>query len=225
MGVLANSFANCLWAERLDVTSLNEELDEIEKCLVELHDEEMHPKFGNALDAFVELKDFPKIVIVGTDPYPKDSQATGIPFSIPDDYDEVIPSSLEILNHCFGFKKGFRSEWVKWMNERHVLLLNCALTYSEKHRKKVRGLWCRFVKLIIAEIVKQAPGTYFWLLGAAAKNLRDYILGSEFRVSEKQVFSSCHPSYVRCVGRDNCPCYRCFATNWRRIVQATHNQV
>ena len=76
MGVLRRKLNQCDWLNDQDKISLSAELDCIEN---QLKGDKFYPDLGNVLDAFVELREFPKIVIVGTDPYP-DDKATGSHF-------------------------------------------------------------------------------------------------------------------------------------------------
>ena len=124
MGVLRGKLKQCDWLNDQDKISLSAELDCIEN---QLKGAEFYPSLENALDAFTELKHFPRIVIVGTDPYPN-YKATGIPFSVPDNYTGQCPNSLKTLKRVFGFKCGTRNEWIKWVNDNQVLLLNRALS-------------------------------------------------------------------------------------------------
>ena len=205
-GVLRDKLNQCDWLSDQEKKSLSVELDCVEN---QLKKDKFYPNLGNALDAFLELREFPKIVIVGTDPYP-DGRATGIPFSVPDDYTGQCPNSLKTLNRVFGFERGVRSEWVKWMNDNHVLLLNRALTSTV--RAKSFELWDGFVKKCLSQIVNKVA--VVWLLGHKATQLKRHI--EQFAEGSPDVFSSCHPSYVHCVGQD-CECYKCFAKVWKRI--------
>lgn len=206
MGVLSDKLNQCEWLNDQDKKNLSAELDRIEN---QLKGDEIHPNLDNVLDAFVELKEFPKIVIVGTDPYPND-KATGIPFSVPDDYKRECPNTLKTLNRVFGFNHGSRSECVKWMNDNHVLLLNRALT-SAAHNKSFE-LWDGFIEKCMARIANKVVAV--WLMGRKAAQLKKVI--EQFDGRSPRVFSSCHPSYVHCVGQD-CECYKCFAKVWKWI--------
>lgn len=206
MGVLSKKLNLCDWLNDQDKISLSAELDRIEN---RLKGNSFYPRLENVLDSFIELKHFPRIVIVGTDPYPND-KATGIPFAVPDDYTGRRPNSLKTLNRVFGFKLGTRSEWIKWINDKHVLLLNRALTSAS--RNESFELWDGFIEKCLAQIANKVAAV--WLMGHKAALLKRLI--EQFAGGRSRVFPSCHPSYVHCVGQD-CECYKCFSKVWERI--------
>lgn len=203
MGILRGKFNQCDWLNDQDKISLSAELDRIEN---QLSDGVIYPKLENVLDVFTCLKLFPRIVIVGTDPYP-DDRATGIPFAVPDNYKRECPNTLKTLNRVFGFKRGTRSEWVKWMNDKHVLMLNKSLT-------KIPGrltfrVWQKFIGAILKVIAKNGASVTFWLMGREAKMLKNFL--NEYNCS---VICTCHPSmaYCKSVAQNDC-----FKLIWEQI--------
>ena len=203
MGVLNSKLNQCDWLKDQYKMNLSAELERIEN---QLKGTEFYPSLGNVLDVFLELREFPKIVIVGTDPYP-DGRATGIPFSVPDDYTGQCPNSLKTLNRVFGLERGTRSELVRWMNENRVLLLNKSLTKIPEH--STFRVWQKFIIAILKSIAENSASVAFWLMGHEAKMLNRYI--------EKYnciVICTCHPSvaYCKSVTQNNC-----FKLIWERI--------
>ena len=203
MGVLCDKLNQCHWLNDQDKMNLSAELDRIEN---QLKGCAFYPSLEDVLNAFTELKHIPRIVIVGTDPYSNDN-ATGIPFSVPDDYTGQCPNSLKTLNRVFGLERGTRSEWVRWMNENRVLLLNKSLTKIPEH--STFRVWQKFIIAILKSIAENSASVAFWLMGHEAKMLNRYI--------EKYnciVICTCHPSvaYCKSVTQNNC-----FKLIWERI--------
>lgn len=203
MGVLNSKLNQCDWLKDQYKMNLSAELERIEN---QLKGTEFYPSLGNVFDAFLELREFPKIVIVGTDPYP-DGRATGIPFSVPDDYTGQCPNSLKTLNRVFGLERGTRSEWVKWMNENRVLLLNKSSTKIPGH--STFRVWQKFIMAILKTIAENGGSVAFWLMGHEAKMLKRFL--------EKyncQVICTCHPSVAYCKSVTQNDCFKLI---WERI--------
>lgn len=202
MGVLSKKLNLCDWLNDHDKISFSVELDCIEN---QLKGDKFYPAIGNVLDAFVELREFPKIVIVGTDPYP-DDKATGIPFSVPACTDKC-PPTLKVLKRCFNLHKGDDDEWVRWMNKNRVLLLNASLTCLPNHRGRSFSIWRKFIGMILGRITGGEAPVVFWLMGARAKTLKQNVQGRA-----RKVICTCHPSRACCKGENDC-----YKMVWRQI--------
>lgn len=202
MGVLCDKLNQCHWLNDQDKMNLSTELDCIEN---QLKGDEFYPSLENVLNAFTELKHFPRIVIVGTDPYP-DAKATGIPFSVSTHADKC-PPTLKVLKRCFCLQKGNDDEWIRWMNESRVLLLNTSLTYLPNYRRRSFGIWREFIRRVVEKITEKNTHVVFWLMGAKAKILEQCLKGKAYKV-----FCTCHPSRACCKGENDC-----YKMVWRQI--------
>lgn len=142
-----------------------------------------------------------KVVIIGQDPYPNETeyegeilpQATGIAFSIRDN--DKLTSSLiniykEVLNCCAPnkdvkeIKNGNLISWVR----QGVLLLNSNLTVRPKEPGSHKTLWFPFIAEVIKYLDRIKKNMLFVFWGKAAKNFL------EKYVEKGKVLSAAHPS-------------------------------
>ena len=191
------------WLNDQDKMNLSAELDRIEN---QLKGCAFYPSLEDVLNAFTELKHIPRIVIVGTDPYPDKRIATGIPFAVPE-HTDTYPPTLKVLKQCFNMHKCDGGEWIRWMNKNRALLLNVSLTYLPNHRERSFGIWREFVGMILERITERNTHAVFWLMGAKAKMLEQYLQGKAYKV-----FCTCHPSRACCKGENDC-----YKMVWRQI--------
>lgn len=118
---------------------------------------------------------YPKIVILGQDPYPTKGDANGIAFSV--SRSENLPRSLknifEEIRREYGFlnSSGDLSSWVR----QGVFLLNTRLTVEEgKPMSHANIGYNIFIDKVLKEIVKENPDVIFMLFGKEAEKYKEY---------------------------------------------------
>lgn len=142
-----------------------------------------------------------RIVIVGQDPYPKRKNAHGLAFSVPDGI--PVPASLNNIFAALVAQKLMRpyntakqSGNLECWARQGVVLLNTALTTIEHKSGEHMDLWKDFAQLMVAEIAKALPGTFYFLFGAPAQRLARQIPTS------CAIYQWCHPSPLSAANRD-----------------------
>jgi uracil-DNA glycosylase len=120
-----------------------------------------------------------RAVIVGQDPYPTESQACGLAFSVP----QVLPPGVgrprslgRILKELQreGFAAPKRATLDSWTGKNGVLLLNASLTYG-KGRPDYSGEWKEFTTAVILTLIEQPEPIAFLLWGKRAQKWGDLI--------------------------------------------------
>lgn len=210
--ILCPLLKSCKWLRGLNIDSLFKMADKVENELVKRRYEKMFPCLGDSLKALTELKVFPRIVIIGTDPYP-DASATGIPFAVPDNYEKEIPRSLLTLKYSFKMHSGENNEWIQWMNEHRVLMLNCSLTYLPGHRDFSFTLWQGFIKSLIKVVTDNDRNVVFWLMGSKAWGLKQFL---QDKIS-RSVICTCHPSRAWGGCKESSVHNDCFLRLWQDL--------
>ena len=128
-----------------------------------------------------------KVVIIGQDPYPAESHACGIAFSVPSDCVKIPPTLKNILKELsddLGIESisGDLGEW----SDQGVVLLNSILTVSKGESLSHANLgWEDFTSCVVEDYVKL--GAIFILWGKGASKY-------EALIPQNQRISSPHPS-------------------------------
>lgn len=134
-----------------------------------------------------------RAVILGQDPYPTRTHATGLAFSVPRDLPQPLPRSLKNihaeLRSDLGLTPPAHGSLEAWT--RHgVLLLNTSLTVQEGHpASHRRARWWLLTNAIIKAIAAKEQPVAFLLWGLPAKSKARFI--DETR---HVVVRSSHPS-------------------------------
>lgn len=129
-----------------------------------------------------------RVVILGHDPYPDPSQATGLAFSVPYSRTQrALPFSLKriytAIERDLGRESSTDGDLTAWAKEEHILLLNTVLTRSEAGPHAQRGWECFIDKAIE-------------LLNAHRDSLVFLLWGKEARKREALITNPTH--LVRC---------------------------
>ena len=150
----------------------------ISTLLIERKSHTIFPKNDSIFNAFnFTIPNKIKVVILGQDPYHRESQAHGLAFSVPNGV-KIPPSLRNIfkelksdLNYSIS-SNGNLESWAK----QGVLMLNATLTV----RKKVAGShkklgWETFTDSVIKKISDKKEGIIFLLWGAFAQKKLELI--------------------------------------------------
>lgn len=143
-----------------------------------------YPKLEDIFNVFQMPMNEVKVVILGQDPYPKEGQATGYAFAVPEDVS--IPLSLKLIGqeihkdeataihnpHVLPVNPKWRT-LEHWRDE-GVFLLNAALTVERNKPGSHAGYWNYFTHKVVEIISKEIKPV--WLLwGANARGMMAYI--------------------------------------------------
>lgn len=145
-----------------------------------------------------------KVVIVGQDPYPNPSEATGVAFSIPSN--RPLTKSLRSIFSAAGISMDRTGDLTSWVKQ-GVLLINASLTIDRKLSSSRQSLsnnphtiyWEKFSTELIRYITttRWCMGCVICLWGAKARNLskqvnRDNVfLLTHSHPASSQDFSKC----------------------------------
>ena len=150
----------------------------ISKLLIERKNHTIFPKNDAIFNAFnFTIPNKIKVVILGQDPYHRQSQAHGLAFSVPNAV-KIPPSLRNIfkelksdLNYCTP-SNGNLESWAK----QGVLMLNSTLTVREKVAGSHQKLgWENFTDNVIKKISDKKEGIIFLLWGAFAQKKSELI--------------------------------------------------
>ncbi len=179
-------------------------LDFLEKKLQKYKNtnDKIFPNVENILEAFkyFDINDT-KIVFLGQDPYInseiKDDieipQATGLAFSVPNNFSKVPPSLKNIFKELSDEYPNYNIPnngcLNRWAKDENILLLNTALTVkkgkSNSHQKK----WTIITDKLIEYISNNTENVIFILLGNNAKSKSKFI-----DIKKHTIISGVHPS-------------------------------
>lgn len=140
-----------------------------------------------------------KVVILGQDPTPQANEATGMAFSVKDP--RTVPSVLNVLLEVAleGWSVNISNgDLTKWANQ-GVLLLNKALTVTQGTAGAHLTHWTKFTKLLIKEIMDNAPPSVWILWGTKAQGYKTMIT----KKGKDYVIPGGHPSPVSGMGSSN----------------------
>ena len=150
----------------------------ISTLLIERKNHTIFPKNDAIFNAFnFTTPNKIKVVILGQDPYHRESQAHGLAFSVPNGV-KIPPSLRNIfkelksdLNHSIS-SNGNLESWAK----QGVLMLNASLTVREKVAGSHQKLgWETFTDSVIKKISDKKEGIIFLLWGAFAQKKLELI--------------------------------------------------
>ena len=153
-----------------------------------------------------------RVVVLGKDPYPSISGATGRAFEdgTPDAAGEALKLALRVLGQsaldlygeacpagfCHGWEGRAAAIRVSFdqLAEQGVLCLNTSWTYSEpSHKSAHRELWKPVTTYLIHRLVERPQGPpVFLLLGTKAERFFDRL--NVYNVPQEGVVRSVHPS-------------------------------
>ena len=150
----------------------------ISTLLIERKNHTIFPKNDAIFNAFnFTIPNKIKVVILGQDPYHRESQAHGLAFSVPNGV-KIPPSLRNIfkelksdLNYSIS-SNGNLESWAK----QGVLMLNASLTVREKVAGSHQKLgWETFTDSVIKKISDKKEGIIFLLWGAFAQKKLELI--------------------------------------------------
>ena len=150
----------------------------ISTLLIERKSHTIFPKNDSIFNAFnFTIPNKIKVVILGQDPYHRESQAHGLAFSVPNGV-KIPPSLRNIfkelkndLNYSIS-SNGNLESWAK----QGVLMLNASLTVREKVAGSHQKLgWETFTDGVIKKISDKKEGIIFLLWGAFAQKKLELI--------------------------------------------------
>lgn len=150
----------------------------ISTLLIERKNHTIFPKNDAIFNAFnFTIPNKIKVVILGQDPYHRESQAHGLAFSVPNGV-KIPPSLRNIfkelksdLNYSIS-SNGNLEPWAK----QGVLMLNASLTVREKVAGSHQKLgWETFTDSVIKKISDKKEGIIFLLWGAFAQKKLELI--------------------------------------------------
>tara|TARA_B100000767_G_scaffold31641_1_gene27065 strand:+ start:1853 stop:2533 length:681 start_codon:yes stop_codon:yes gene_type:complete len=150
----------------------------ISTLLIERKSHTIFPKNDSIFNAFnFTIPNKIKVVILGQDPYHRESQAHGLAFSVPNGV-KIPPSLRNIfkelkndLNYSIS-SNGNLESWAK----QGVLMLNATLTVREKVAGSHKKLgWETFTDSVIKKISDKKEGIIFLLWGAFAQKKLELI--------------------------------------------------
>jgi uracil-DNA glycosylase len=132
----------------------------------------IHPK-KNDIFRSLQLTDFNelKVVILGRDPYPDDSNKTG---------EELFSPVITKIKDCIeqsvyeGLYLNFDPTFETWYKQ-GVLMLNTALTIESNKIGSHTKYWNKFITNLISAINKDKTGIIFCLWGKEAQEFKEFI--------------------------------------------------
>ena len=136
-----------------------------------------------------------KVVILGLDPYPQETNGIpngcGLAFSYRRDFPVPSNSSLhnifkELAKEYPGYVKPNHGDLSSWCKQ-GVLLLNTALTVLPMMPKSHLNIWEPFISNILNIIVQVNPNVVFLLWGGDAKKMVT-------KIGKAKYFETSHPS-------------------------------
>lgn len=153
-----------------------------------------YPKREDVFNAFSIPFDDVKVVILAQDPYPKEGQATGFAFAVPENKSK--PASMRIIEKELG--KPIQKDLQNWVSQ-GVLLLNTALTVQKGQAASHIEHWRKFTEHVIYSLsVYNNPVWMLW--GVYAQSYLQYIHNyvHEFpyshEVDKNVILSAPHPA-------------------------------
>lgn len=163
----------------LDLEDVKKNINVISTQL--LKDAEKHqiePPMPNMFKAFNVKRDDVKVVILGQDPTPQATKATGLAFSLkPEEDPRTVPSVLNMLVELKweGFDVGLSNgDLTPWLSQ-GVFLLNAALTVVQGKAGSHQQSWKGFTKEFVKHISEKSPSSAFLLWGTEAQRFGDLI--------------------------------------------------
>lgn len=179
------AWQRCLLSERQVIDRIESDLQ-----LFEVAGKQVIPK---KIDIFRALDTAPahvRVVILGQDPYPTPSHATGLAFSVPSGTKPLPPTLRNILKELasdVGATKCEDGDLSLW-KEQGVLLLNRTLTTEAGVSNAHANLgWQTIVQAIIRCVNRENPDVVAILWGKQAQELASFF-------NPQWIISTAHPS-------------------------------
>ena len=149
------------------------------------------PDSHNIFKAFEETPIDNSVIIIGLDPYPQKSIATGIAFGndLANGRIKNISPSLVKLLEPLKVDNTFDYSLKSWCNQ-GVLMLNSALTVIEGKPNSHQLLWRPFITSFLKNYSTYNQKVVYVLLGKTAQSLKPYILHNG------NIMECNHPSYL-----------------------------
>lgn len=182
------------WERITDDTILIKEAIKVqEKLNGVLGNKDIFPPTEDIFNAFAYLKEEPKVIILGQDPYHGPGQAHGLAFSVRKGI--KIPPSLNTIydalrNDDVAFQKPNHGCLTKWA-EQGIIMLNATLSVEQKKPKSHVSIWSNFTDRLIQLLSMKYTGLVFVLWGNDAKKKKSLIAGTSHYVLEFN-----HPSPI-----------------------------
>ena len=165
------------------------------------------PEKKNIFNAFklFEMKDT-RILILGQDPYTKETRAHGYAFSFKNGQQDADDSLLNIFKAIAIYRKksgknikkdvvGWNTNLENWARDNNVLLLNTALTYDKTNSLTERkNAWEPFITTIIQNLLASENKLVVFLWGNKAENLFNECIKNIEIKRNILVLKSNHPS-------------------------------
>ena len=164
------------------------------KCMNQIEIKTSTPDVKNWFKAF-ELCPYSdlKVVMLGYDPYPQKSVATGVLFGNSENTIELSPSLNIIKESCINLEVPrnsiiFDSTLESWCKQ-GILMLNSALTTKIGQTGAHTMIWRPFIKHLLIKLSEYNTGIIYVLFGDIAKSFKPFIGKNNIILEEK------HPSY------------------------------
>lgn len=187
-GVLQYFPADERWARIVEDSKLQREAQNVIDRLGDaLGSDTVYPPINDMFNAFSYLKEDPKVVILGQDPYHKRGQAHGLSFSVQKGV--RVPPSLGNIYKALENdpdvdftrpKHGCLMEWA----EQGVIMLNAALSVEEGKPDSHMSAWEAFTGRLIELLSTKYEGLIFVLWGGKAKAKAKHIKGNSHSTLE-----------------------------------------
>jgi uracil-DNA glycosylase len=145
------------------------------------------PPAEELFNAFAYLRQPPKVVILGQDPYHGPGQAHGLSFSVKKGIN-VPPSLRNIYNALENdpdvvFSRPKHGHLKSWA-EQGVIMLNTSLSVEQKKPKSHLSTWVPFTDRLIELLATKFEGLIFVLWGNDAKSKKTLITGKSHVILE-----------------------------------------
>lgn len=176
------------WEKLTSDTKLIQEAIEVERKLKGiLGNEDVFPPSCDIFNAFAFLREQPKVIILGQDPYHGPGQAHGLSFSVREGVS--VPPSLRNVYTALEnddkveFKRPKHGCLTKWA-EQGVIMLNSSLTVEQKKPKSHLAIWTPFTDRLIQLLSTKYTDLVFVLWGGDAKKKSSLISGNSHEILE-----------------------------------------
>lgn len=176
------------WGRIIEDSKLQREAQNVADRLGDaLGADNVYPPVEDMFNAFAYLKEDPKVVILGQDPYHKRGQAHGLSFSVKKGV--RVPPSLGNIYKALendpdvNFTRPKHGCLIEWA-EQGVVMLNAALSVEEGKPDSHMSVWESFTNRLIELLSTKYEGLIFVLWGGKAKAKSTYIKGNSHSTLE-----------------------------------------
>lgn len=171
------------WLQILDTPKLDEIIKELNKC-----NQKILPTNNRIFNAFKFFEIYEtKIIFIGQDPYPSETNAMGLSFSVPKGV--TIPGSLKNIYKELDLNDKSHGDLTNWVKNNQFLMLNSALSVIEGQSNSQQELWREYTEDIIKYISNNVPKVIFVLLGSHAQSKVKFI-----DTKKHVIINGVHPS-------------------------------